>query len=355
MALVFVESANSGKITEAADQATVTLNHTAFRHSSELVVKAAYKALVPTFYAGLPRDNVECTPQGGGVWNCVAFYSLRIPTDAQNVEEADALGPSYSIDLTAGTVHITQSLETTGAYSADATTPPDYAQAIGVTKDSITGTDIFAPKFEFGLTVKTYPVTLDFIRTLRATVAHTNNAPWKGFGTNEVLYLGLTGQCEPNDYWKLNHKFAVGENRDVQVTPTLTVPKSAWEYLWVAYRPGKIGSGTGAVVAQVPRYVYTERVYDAADFNALRLDPPIANFTSSPSPASGMRPLTVTFIDTSTGTPLQWLWTFGDGTTSTVRNPVKTYTLPGVYTVSLTVTNGAGSSFKTVTNYVVVS
>lgn len=353
MPLVFIESADSGKVTQGFDQATATLKHTAFRHTSDAVVKAAYIALVGPFYAGLPLDNVECVPQGGGVWICTAVFSLRVPTDSQNEEDTEALGPSYTIDLTAGTIHITQSLETTGAYSVDATTPPDYAQAIGVTKDSITGTDIFAPKFEFGLTVKTYPLTLEFIRVLRAAVAKTNDAPWKGFDTGEVLYLGLTGQCEPNELWKLNHKFAVGENKDVKVTPSLTVPKAAWEYLWVAYKPGRIGSGTGAVVAQVPRYVYTERVYDATDFNALRLNPPVCNWTSAVN--SGMHPLTVNFTDLSTGTPLQWLWTFGDGSTSTLRNPSKVYSIPGFYTVSLTVTNGAGSSFKTVTNYVAVS
>ncbi|MFT4024519.1 MAG: PKD domain-containing protein, partial [Flavihumibacter sp.] len=34
-----------------------------------------------------------------------------------------------------------------------------------------------------------------------------------------------------------------------------------------------------------------------------------------------------------------WLWDFGDGTTSTDKNPVKVYNVPGTYTVSLTVTD----------------
>ncbi len=56
-------------------------------------------------------------------------------------------------------------------------------------------------------------------------------------------------------------------------------------------------------------------------------------------------PLDVTFTDTSTGTPTSWAWTFGDGQTSTSQTPpVHTYASTGVYSVTLTVTNAAGSS-----------
>jgi len=51
--------------------------------------------------------------------------------------------------------------------------------------------------------------------------------------------------------------------------------------------------------------------------------------------------LSVQFTDDSrsTGTVNQWLWDFGDGTTSTDQNPLHTYTEAKTYTVSLTVTN----------------
>lgn len=62
---------------------------------------------------------------------------------------------------------------------------------------------------------------------------------------------------------------------------------------------------------------------------------------------NGTAPLTVTFTDTSTGTPTSWLWDFGDGTTSTVQNPSHTFTTPGNYTTSLTVTNATGSGSST--------
>ena len=69
----------------------------------------------------------------------------------------------------------------------------------------------------------------------------------------------------------------------------------------------------------------------------------------------GTPPLTVQFNDTSTGSPTSWNWIFGDGGTSTLQNPVHTYTSTGTYTVALTATNAAGSDTKTVANYITVN
>jgi PKD repeat protein len=60
-----------------------------------------------------------------------------------------------------------------------------------------------------------------------------------------------------------------------------------------------------------------------------------ANFTATP--LGGNAPLSVTFTDTSTGEPTYWSYTFGDGTTSSSKNPTHTYLVPGQYTVKLTV------------------
>jgi PKD repeat protein len=46
-----------------------------------------------------------------------------------------------------------------------------------------------------------------------------------------------------------------------------------------------------------------------------------------------------------------WLWDFGDGTTSTLKNPVKVYNTAGLYTVTLQI-NGSGALQKTRTGYI---
>ncbi len=73
---------------------------------------------------------------------------------------------------------------------------------------------------------------------------------------------------------------------------------------------------------------------------------PVASFTNNP--ASGAAPLTVNFFDTSTGSPTNWSWTFGDGVgTSAAQNPSYTYDYTGTYTVTQIVANAGGSSTNT--------
>ncbi len=53
--------------------------------------------------------------------------------------------------------------------------------------------------------------------------------------------------------------------------------------------------------------------------------------------------LQVTFLNQSTGDPpFSFLWQFGDGTTSTLQDPIKVYSNPGDYTVCLSATNSVG-------------
>lgn len=79
---------------------------------------------------------------------------------------------------------------------------------------------------------------------------------------------------------------------------------------------------------------------------------PTARFTLSDSlVCSGT---TINFTNSSTGSITSYLWTFGDGTTSTLLNASKTYLVGGTYTVSLTVT-GTNGCQHTVSRTIVVA
>jgi len=80
---------------------------------------------------------------------------------------------------------------------------------------------------------------------------------------------------------------------------------------------------------------------------------PTAAFTADTT--SGTAPLAVSFTDESTGTaPLTYAWDFdNDGTVdSTDQNPSYEYSVAGIYSVKLTVTNTAGSDDEIKTDFI---
>jgi PKD repeat protein len=85
---------------------------------------------------------------------------------------------------------------------------------------------------------------------------------------------------------------------------------------------------------------------------AIKAAPPAASFSANKT--TGTVPFTVNFTDISTNTPSAWAWTFGDGGWAITQHPQHTYTTPGSYPVSLTVTNNGGSNTNTVQNYITV-
>jgi PKD repeat protein len=60
----------------------------------------------------------------------------------------------------------------------------------------------------------------------------------------------------------------------------------------------------------------------------------------------------VSFAELSTGAPTFWAWDFGDGATSSEREPTHVYAAPGTYAVSLRAANGAGEDTRTRVGYV---
>jgi PKD repeat protein len=82
-------------------------------------------------------------------------------------------------------------------------------------------------------------------------------------------------------------------------------------------------------------------------------EPVTAAFTAAP--LTGTAPLTVTFINLSTGDFDACTWTFGDGGTSNIcADPAHQYADPGAYTVTLAVSGPGGSDTLTETEYITV-
>ena len=113
------------------------------------------------------------------------------------------------------------------------------------------------------------------------------------------------------------------------------------------------GYSTAAALAAGPEGLYFSTLYPDTDPNATNPGAKIlrvvytggtADFTTDRTAVrggGGGAPLTVRFTDASAVPGAAgYLWDFGDGATSTLRNPAHTYAAGGTYTVTLTVTGG---------------
>ncbi|MBI9038866.1 MAG: PKD domain-containing protein, partial [Bacteroidales bacterium] len=85
------------------------------------------------------------------------------------------------------------------------------------------------------------------------------------------------------------------------------------------------------------------------------LEPVQADFSADP--VQGIAPLIVQFSDLSSGNPTTWQWDFqNDGTIdSEEENPEWIYDEPGIYTVSLTVSDGTNQDTEIKTDYITVN
>jgi parallel beta-helix repeat protein len=109
-------------------------------------------------------------------------------------------------------------------------------------------------------------------------------------------------------------------------------------------------SGAGCSGTGTCTFTMNGDVTITAIFNGVA---PVADFSGAP--LSGVEPLIVSFTELSDHGPFSWLWSFGDGGSSTRQNPGHGYTDPGTYTVALTATNAYGPDTETKTGYITVT
>jgi len=124
-----------------------------------------------------------------------------------------------------------------------------------------------------------------------------------------------------------------------------------------AQNPSKVYAQTGLfTVSLTTSNEYGTDTKTKNDFVSIIEDPngriPIANFSVDTSTIYLGEDLQ--FTDQSEYTPTTWLWDFGDGSTSTQQNPIKSYSEGGTYNVRLSVSNAYGSDSKLKQNYITV-
>ncbi|MGY3090453.1 PKD repeat protein [Hymenobacter sp. UYAg731] len=150
------------------------------------------------------------------------------------------------------------------------------------------------------------------------------------FATSELVYTGLN-TASPG------------------ATTTLTLPTGTTlnQPLRLRIIADAIGNTAGPCVSPVSGQVEDYTV--VARPNTL---PPIINFSSNYVAGGCVNP--IQFTDLTTNLPTSWLWSFGDGTTSTLQNPSHTYTASGTYNITLAATNTNGQASVTRLNAVTI-
>lgn len=139
---------------------------------------------------------------------------------------------------------------------------------------------------------------------------------------------------------------------------TSTAPGST--YTW-SFGDGGTSSSTASSVLHSyiidSNYVVTLTVTDfngcdSAVSHTVHVSRPVANFSTSAIDTCDHT--SVSFTDLSTGNVNSWVWNIGTGIPLIVQNPQGTYTTPGYYNVTLTVTSSAGCSDSITKDSIVV-
>jgi hypothetical protein len=208
---------------------------------------------------GLTFQTYHINHEGGGVWEVTVRYGKKEPKETGE--------SSFSFDTGGVTAHITQSLSTVNKYAASGSAP-DCQGAIGVTGDSVEGTDVTVPVYNFTEThyLPDNAVTGAYKLTLFQLTGRVNNGVFKGFAAGEVLFLGASGAKRGTEDWEITYRFAASPNvTSLSVGPITGISKLGWDYLWVRYADAEDEN----VLVKQPIAAYVERVYELGNFDAL--------------------------------------------------------------------------------------
>lgn len=147
------------------------------------------------------------------------------------------------------------------------------------------------------------------------------------------------------------------------VTYSIAPVAGALTYTWTVPSGATISSGQGSTSVTINFGTLSGDVCVSASNNCgsssstcktvTTVAPPSSAFTWSPSPAVIAQGCT--FSPTVSGASYIWSFQGGSPATSTVQNPVVTWSTTGTYSVSLTVTQGGCSSGSTTNNVVVTN
>ena len=163
--------------------------------------------------------------------------------------------------------------------------------------------------------------------------------PDTSFWQNNLVYGNSTNYSGVSDQ--------TGINGNISADPLFLDPANNDFHLCLG-SPAIDAGSTAGLVLPATDFDGNPRVIDGnVDIGAYEFDPnapPRVSFEANK--VSGVAPLSVQFTSFTTTNVTQYLWDFGDGTSSTEANPLHSFA-PGIYTVSLNVIAPTGTGTDT--------
>lgn len=238
-------------------------------------------------YPNQPQNRLQAESYtleylGDNAWQLQVNYSKDGGEDDQ---QREPLKRSRSFDTGGATQHITQALTIDGFPEGEnrfwdgATAAPNMKGAIGVDGENVQGVDIVVPQLTWTETydVPHQYVTTNYVKSVSGLTGSVNKESFRGFQAGEVLFMGCSGSQQwdsdkGDGPWNLSYKFVASANQGEGKTfPALTIgeitdiEKDGHDYLWIRYEPDV----QNETLLKKPRFVYVNKVYPRADFEAL--------------------------------------------------------------------------------------
>ena len=188
-------------------------------------------------------------------------------------------------------------------------------------------------KFGSSIASKSITVTGNPIST--GLIADFTVAPASAYAGDQVQFTDKSTGGTPTSW-----QWEFGDNSTSSLQSPVHVYQKAGTYQVIL----NVGDSRGVGVPKIVDYLVMN-------------DAPVAAFSAEPL-SSEFYPVQVEFTDESTGVVDEWNWQLvREGqtvATSSEENPTITFTIPGIYTVTLTVKNNGGSNSTTKDNYITI-
>lgn len=186
-------------------------NHTKEAQNDRLVELATYLGVganrPPDFIFGIPLESITTKELPALGW-----FEVTANYDKKQDDKAEEGDTSFSFEISGSTQKIRMS---ESLIDIKGTAPGTVGKPcpIGWDGKKVAGIDIVVPEASWEETYVFGEVTPTNRITWMQLVGKTNNAPFKGAATGEVLLESISGSSAPNKPWTVSFKFKYSQNR----------------------------------------------------------------------------------------------------------------------------------------------